>query len=50
MVRISIDAMGGDHGPEVTLRGLTKVIERRPDARFLIYGREDAVLPTCNRL
>ncbi|WP_048647646.1 phosphate acyltransferase PlsX [Nitratireductor soli] len=50
MVRISIDAMGGDHGPEVTLRGLAKVIERRPDARFMIYGREDAVLPVLNRI
>ncbi len=50
MVRISIDAMGGDHGPEVTLRGLAKVIERRPDARFLIYGREEAVLPILNAL
>ncbi|MEC9244612.1 phosphate acyltransferase PlsX [Nitratireductor rhodophyticola] len=50
MVRISIDAMGGDHGPEVTLRGLTKVIERRPDARFLIYGREDTVLPVLDGL
>ncbi len=49
-VRISIDAMGGDHGPEVTLRGLTKVIERRPDARFLIYGREDTVLPVLDGL
>ena len=50
MVRISIDAMGGDHGPEVTLRGLTKVIERRPDSRFLVYGREDAVVPVLDAL
>jgi len=50
VVRISIDAMGGDHGPEVTLRGLTKVIERRPDARFLVYGREDAVVPVLDAL
>ncbi|MBY6001596.1 phosphate acyltransferase PlsX [Epibacterium mobile] len=42
--------MGGDHGPEVTLRGLTKVIERRPDARFLVYGREDAVVPVLDAL
>ncbi|MCR4267014.1 phosphate acyltransferase PlsX [Nitratireductor sp. ZSWI3] len=50
MVRISIDAMGGDHGPEVTLRGLAKVIERRPDARFAIFGREDAVLPVLSQM
>ena len=37
--------MGGDHGPKVVLPALEKVIERRPDVRFLIYGREDQVAP-----
>lgn len=45
MIKISIDAMGGDHGPDVVLPSLLKVAERRPDVRFLIYGREDAVSP-----
>ncbi|MCT8999048.1 phosphate acyltransferase PlsX [Chelativorans intermedius] len=50
MIRISIDAMGGDHGPEVTLPGLLRVAERRPDARFVLFGREDAVRPVLDRL
>ncbi len=37
--------MGGDHGPDVVLPSLLKVAERRPDVRFLIFGREDAVSP-----
>ena len=37
--------MGGDHGPEVVLPALDKVIERRPDVRFLVYGRGDQVEP-----
>jgi phosphate acyltransferase len=41
--------MGGDHGPEVTLPGLVKVAERRPDMRFLIFGREDRVRPQLAR-
>jgi glycerol-3-phosphate acyltransferase PlsX len=45
VIKISIDAMGGDHGPDVVLPSLLKVAERRPDVRFLIYGREDAVSP-----
>lgn len=45
MIRISIDAMGGDHGPEIVMPGLLRVAERRPDVRFLIYGREDVVSP-----
>jgi glycerol-3-phosphate acyltransferase PlsX len=43
VIRISIDAMGGDHGPKVVLPALDKVIERRPDVRFLIFGRDDQV-------
>jgi phosphate acyltransferase len=41
--------MGGDHGPEVTLPGLVKVAERRPEVRFLIFGREDRVRPQLAR-
>ena len=37
--------MGGDHGPDVVMPGLLKVAERRPDVRFLIYGRDEAVSP-----
>lgn len=37
--------MGGDHGPEVVIPGLDKVAERRPDVRFLIFGRDDLVRP-----
>ena len=42
--------MGGDHGPTVVLPALAKVIERRPDVRFLIFGREDAVKPVLDKL
>jgi phosphate acyltransferase len=45
VIRISIDAMGGDHGPSVVIPALMTVAIRRPDIRFVIYGREDAVRP-----
>ncbi|WP_027167946.1 phosphate acyltransferase PlsX [Mesorhizobium sp. WSM3224] len=45
MIRISIDAMGGDHGPSVVIPALMTVAIRRPDIRFVIYGREDVVRP-----
>jgi glycerol-3-phosphate acyltransferase PlsX len=41
--------MGGDHGPKVVLPALNKVIERRPDVRFLIFGREEEVGPLLSR-
>ena len=37
--------MGGDHGPKVVVPALQRVIERRPDLRFLVFGREDEVAP-----
>ncbi|TPJ28092.1 MULTISPECIES: phosphate acyltransferase PlsX [unclassified Mesorhizobium] len=45
MIRISIDAMGGDHGPSVVIPALMTVAIRRPDIRFVVYGREDVVRP-----
>lgn len=37
--------MGGDHGPSVVIPALMTVAIRRPDIRFVIYGREDVVRP-----
>lgn len=45
MIKISIDAMGGDHGPGVIIPALAKVALRRSDVRFLVFGREEAVRP-----
>jgi glycerol-3-phosphate acyltransferase PlsX len=41
--------MGGDHGPAKILPGLVAVAERRPDARFVIFGEADAVQPVIAR-
>ncbi|RUM98633.1 phosphate acyltransferase PlsX [Pseudaminobacter arsenicus] len=49
MIRISIDAMGGDIGPAVVIPALQSVALRRNDVRFLVYGREDAVRPELNK-
>lgn len=37
---ISLDAMGGDHGPSVVLGGAAKALERKPDISFILYGDE----------
>ena len=49
MIRIAIDAMGGDHGPEVVIAGLDLVAERRPDVRFVVFGRDERVRPVLDR-
>ena len=35
---LSIDAMGGDHAPEVILKGVALALDERPDLRFLLHG------------
>ena len=40
---IAIDAMGGDHGPKVTITGAALALERRPDTRFMLFGDETAM-------
>ena len=42
-VTIAVDAMGGDHGPPVTVAASLQFLEETPDARVVLVGNEDAV-------
>ena len=44
-VRISLDAMGGDHGPSVVVPGAALALERHPTLRFLMFGNERTITP-----
>jgi glycerol-3-phosphate acyltransferase PlsX len=44
-VRIALDAMGGDHGPAVTVAGAEIAHRRRPDSEILLFGNEAAIDP-----
>ncbi|WP_374310140.1 phosphate acyltransferase PlsX [Methylocella sp.] len=44
-VRIAIDAMGGDFGPQVMLPGAARALERGLDASFLLFGDEARMRP-----
>lgn len=35
---VALDAMGGDAGPEMVLKGVALASERHPDARFVLFG------------
>src|SRR5918912_245779 len=48
-VRISLDAMGGDHGPSVVVPGAGLALERHPDLRFLMFGNEAVIAPLIAR-
>jgi len=42
-VRISLDAMGGDHGIAVVIPGAALALERHPQMRFLMFGDEQQI-------
>ncbi|HLH10362.1 MAG TPA: phosphate acyltransferase PlsX [Methylovirgula sp.] len=44
-VRIAIDAMGGDHGPEVIVPGAALARVQRPEMTFTFFGDEAKIKP-----
>ena len=42
-VTIAVDAMGGDHGPPVTVAASLRFLEATPDARIVLVGGKEAV-------
>jgi phosphate acyltransferase len=44
-VRIALDAMGGDFGPEVVIPGADISLARHPDQTFLMYGDAARITP-----
>jgi glycerol-3-phosphate acyltransferase PlsX len=48
-VRIALDAMGGDYGPEVVLAGAALTLQKHPDTFFLLHGDEAVCAPVLSR-
>ena len=48
-VTVSLDAMGGDRGPEVVLPGAEIALSRFPELSFRLYGDEAVVPPLLAR-
>jgi glycerol-3-phosphate acyltransferase PlsX len=42
-IKISIDCMGGDHGPSVTIPAAISFLNREPDAELILVGLEDVL-------
>lgn len=49
MKTISIDAMGGDHGPSVTVPAALQVLRRHPDLKLIFVGIPDQLHPFLNK-
>jgi len=40
---IALDAMGGDHGPEVVIPGAALSLERQPALSFILFGQQQRI-------
>ncbi len=49
-VTVAVDAMGGDHGPEVTVPAALTALQREPDLDLILVGREREVRAQLNAL
>ena len=48
MVTIAIDAMGGDHGPRVTVPAVISSLEKHPDLHIELFGNRAKLDPFLN--
>lgn len=44
-IRISVDAMGGDHGPRVAVHGARLALKERKNTSFIFHGRKAEIDP-----
>jgi phosphate acyltransferase len=44
-ISIAVDAMGGDHGPSITVPAVLDALRRDAELRVLLVGRSDAIEP-----
>ena len=49
-VTVAVDAMGGDHGPSITLPAALKFLEETPDARVIAVGQDAALRAALAKL
>ena len=45
---VALDAMGGDHAPQMVVAGAAIAIERHPNVRFVFFGDEAKLAPLLN--
>lgn len=43
MIKVAVDAMGGDNAPSEIVKGAVDAVSKRSDIQVLLVGREDAV-------
>tara|TARA_B110000305_G_C19362702_1_gene600261 strand:- start:500 stop:952 length:453 start_codon:yes stop_codon:yes gene_type:complete len=46
---VSVDAMGGDHGPSTIIAGLLLSTKQHSNIKFLVHGPEDQLAPLIEK-
>ncbi len=49
MITIAVDAMGGDHGPRVTVPAALSVLKKHPDLALIFVGQREVLEPLLAR-
>ncbi len=49
-ITIALDAMGGDHGPRVTVSAALAFLEAQPEARIALVGQPEAIQAELRRM
>ncbi|MBR5970668.1 MAG: phosphate acyltransferase PlsX [Lachnospiraceae bacterium] len=50
LVRVAVDAMGGDNAPEETVRGAVKAVNDSPRVNVFLVGQEERITPILQEL
>ncbi len=45
MIKLAIDAMGGDYAPDITVKGAMQAIKEFPDLELVLYGDSERIMP-----
>ncbi len=46
---LALDAMGGDHAPEMVVKGAAAILPRFPQVRFLLFGDAEQIEPLLRK-
>lgn len=44
MIKLAIDAMGGDYAPDITVKGAMQAIKEFPDLELVLYGDRERIM------
>ena len=47
MIKVAVDAMGGDYAPGEMVAGAVEAVNAKPGIQVLLVGQEQAVVQNC---